>query len=267
MGVVYRALDLKLERTVALKFLPDNLIHDASEKDRVLREARTASSLDHPNIGVIHGFEEMPDGRVFIVMAYYEGETLRAHKILRSPLPVTTAVDIAIEMAEGLGAAHAGAVVHRDIKPSNVIITQRGVAKIVDFGLAASGSSTTGSTQSISTVGTIGYMSPEQSMGKLIDQRTDIWSVGVVLAEMVTGRNPFHRETPAATIFAILNEPPREMDDIPIDLLRIIYRALSKEPETRYHNCREMAADLKDFRSHLPRVPQTRRQSPRVPPI
>ncbi len=249
MGIVYRALDVKLERTVALKFLPDHLIYSAADKERVLREARTASSLDHPNIGVIHGFEEMPNGRVFIVMAYYEGETL-AHKILRGPMPVATAVDIAIEMADGLGAAHAGAVVHRDVKPSNVIITQRGVAKIVDFGLARM-ASTTGSTQSISTVGTIGYMSPEQSMGKLIDQRTDIWAVGVVLAEMVTGKNPFHRETPAATIFAILNEPPREMDDIPIDLLRIIYRALSKEPETRYHNCRELAADLKQFRSHL----------------
>jgi len=251
MGVVYRALDVKLERTIALKFLPENLVANASDRDRVLREARTASSLDHPNIGVIHGFEETPNGRVFIVMAYYEGETL-AHRILRGPLSIGDATDIAIQIAEGLGAAHAGAIVHRDVKPSNVIITQKGVAKIVDFGLARLAHAT-GSTQSISTAGTIGYMSPEQTMGRVADQRADIWALGIILAEMVTGRNPFHRETPAATIFAILNEPPEPMDEaeIPIELLRIIYRALSKEPATRYATCREMLADLKEFRGHL----------------
>jgi serine/threonine protein kinase/tetratricopeptide (TPR) repeat protein len=251
MGVVYRALDTKLERTVALKSLPDNLVANAEDRERVLREARTASSLDHPNIGVIHGFEEMQNGRVFIVMAYYEGETL-AHRILRGPLALGDAVDTAIQIADGLGAAHAGAVVHRDIKPSNVIITRKGVAKIVDFGLARLAMST-GSTQSISTAGTIGYMSPEQTMGKVVDQRTDLWSLGIVLVEMVTGKNPFHRETPAATIFAILNEAPGPLDEaeVPIELLRIIYRALSKEPATRYASCREMLADLREFRGHL----------------
>ena len=248
MGIVYRALDVKLERTVALKFLPDYVISSSEEKERFLREARTASSLDHPNIGVIHGMEEAGDGRTFIVMAYYAGETL-ALKIRRGPLPPDEAVDIAIQMAEGLAAAHAGTVVHRDIKPSNVIVTQTRSAKIVDFGLARLTS--TGSTQSISTSGTVGYMSPEQTVGKFVDQRTDIWSLGIVLAEMLTGKNPFSRETPAATIFAILNEPPQPMDEIPIDLLRVIYRALSKEPATRYQTCREMAADLKEVRSHL----------------
>ncbi len=248
MGVVYRALDVKLERTVALKFLPEHLISSNEEKERFLREARTASSLDHPNIGVIHGLEETGDSRSFIVMAYYEGEPL-ARKIRRGPLPMAEAVDIAIQIAEGLAAAHAGAVVHRDIKPSNVIVTQSDVAKIVDFGLARLAA--TGSTQSISTAGTIGYMSPEQTVGKFIDQRADIWSLGVVLTEMVTGKNPFSRETPAATIFAILNEAPPPMDEIPIDLLRVVYRALSKEPATRYQNCREMVADLKEVRSHL----------------
>ncbi|MGA9559112.1 MAG: protein kinase [Terriglobales bacterium] len=251
MGVVYRALDIKLERTVALKSLPDNLVANVEDRERVLREARTASSLDHPNIGVIHGFEETPNGRVFIVMAYYEGETL-AHRILRGPLALGDAVDTAIQIADGLGAAHSGAVVHRDIKPSNVIITRKGVAKIVDFGLARLAMST-GSTQSISTAGTIGYMSPEQTMGKVVDQRTDLWSLGIVLVEMVTGKNPFHRETPAATIFAILNEAPGPLDEaeVPIELLRIIYRALSKEPATRYASCREMLADLRELRGHL----------------
>jgi eukaryotic-like serine/threonine-protein kinase len=249
MGVVYRALDVKLERTVALKFLPEHVASSSDDRERFLREARTASSLDHPNIGVIHGLEETAGGRSFIVMAYYTGETL-AHKIYRGPLSVAEAVDIAIQIGEGLSAAHAGTVVHRDLKPSNVMLTQNGAAKIVDFGLARLASSS-GSTQSLSTVGTIGYMSPEQTIGKLVDQRTDIWSLGIVLAEMVTGKNPFVRETPAATIFAIINEPPRPMDEIPIDLLRVIYRALSKEPATRYQSCRDVVADLKEVRSHL----------------
>jgi eukaryotic-like serine/threonine-protein kinase len=257
MGVVYRALDVKLERTVALKFLPGHLVSGADDRERFLREARTASLLDHPNIGAIYGLEETDSGRSFIVMAYYAGETL-ADKIHGGRLTLSEAVDIAIQMGEGLAAAHAGTVVHRDIKPSNVILTQNGVAKIVDFGLARL-TSTTGSTQSIGTAGTIGYMSPEQTIGKFVDQRTDIWSLGIVLAEMVTGKNPFVRETAAATVFAILNEAPRPIDktpdkmpdEIPLDLLRVIYRALSKEPATRYHNCHELVADLKDFRSQL----------------
>jgi eukaryotic-like serine/threonine-protein kinase len=262
MGVVYRALDVRLERTVALKFLPEHVVSSGDDKERFLREARFASSLDHPNIGVIHGLEETGNGRSFIVMAYYAGETL-THKMRRGPLSLAEAVDIAIQMGGGLAAAHAGTVVHRDIKPSNVILTQTGVAKIVDFGLARLASAT-GSTQSISTAGTIGYMSPEQTIGKFVDQRTDIWSLGIVLTEMVTGKNPFLRDTPAATIYAILNEPPLPMDEIPLDLLRVVYRALSKEPATRYQNCREMVADLKEVRSRLDpttTAPQTSRAS------
>ncbi len=249
MGVVYRALDLKLERTVALKFLPNELVASQTEKERFWREAKTASSLDHPNIGVIHGIEETDDGRSFIVMSFYEGATLSG-KISRGPLPLGEAVDIAIQMARGLAQAHARAVIHRDIKPSNVIITQQNIAKIVDFGLARVTTPSV-TTQSMGTTGTIGYMSPEQTMGQLLDQRTDIWSLGVVLAEMVTGRHPFQRESAPATIVAILNEPPKLTDEVPLELQRIIYRALSKEAATRYRSCQEMLADLETFRSQL----------------
>jgi serine/threonine protein kinase/tetratricopeptide (TPR) repeat protein len=255
MGVVYRAFDIKLERTVALKFLPDHLVFSDEQRKRVLREARTASGLDHLNIGVIHGFEDTDDHHVFIVMAYYEGETL-AQKLRGGPLPLAEAVEIGIQIADGLAAAHAGAVVHRDIKPSNIIITQRGVAKIVDFGLARL-SAAGGSTQSISSGGTVGYMSPEQAMGKIVDQRTDIWSLGCTLAEMVTGRNPFQRDSAGATVLAILNEGPLPMDEVPPDLLRIIYHALAKEPETRYQTCAELLADLKDFRGQVERATST----------
>jgi serine/threonine protein kinase/tetratricopeptide (TPR) repeat protein len=252
MGVVYRAFDVKLERTVALKFLPEHLLYSEEEKKRVLREARTASSLDHVNIGVIHGFEETESGRVFIVMAYYEGESL-LQKVQRGPVPLAEAVNIAIQVAEGLAAAHTGAVVHRDIKPANVLITKSGMVKIVDFGLARLAANA-GSTQSISSGGTVGYMSPEQAMGKIVDQRTDIWSLGITLAEMLTGKHPFMRDSAAATVLAILNEAPRGLEAVPVDLLHIIYRALGKEPDTRYESCAELLADLKDFRSQIERA-------------
>src|SRR5437868_12144191 len=249
MGMVYRALDVKLERLVALKFLPDELVATKADKERFLREARTASSLDHPNVGVIHGIEETSDGRTYIVMAFYEGETL-ARKISRGPLPLGEAVDIAIQTARGLVAAHSRAVIHRDIKPGNIILTQQNIAKIVDFGLARVNTSA-GSTQTLGTAGTIGYMSPEQTLGKPVDQRTDIWALGVVITEIISGRNPFHRESPPRTIFAILNEAPTLADEIPIELQRIIYRALSKDAATRYRSASEMLADLEAFRSHL----------------
>lgn len=259
MGVVYRALDLKLQRTVALKFLPHELVGSHTEKDRFLREARTASSLDHPNIGVIHGIEEAADGRTYIVMAYYEGETL-SRKLLRGALPPQQTSDFAIQMARGLAEAHARTVVHRDIKPSNVIVTQQNVVKIVDFGLARV-TSTSVSTQSLGTSGTLGYMSPEQTLGKPVDERTDIWSLGIVIAEMATGRNPFHRDSAPATIVAILNEAPQLPEEIPIELRSIIYHALSKDVATRYHACREVLADLEEFRSHLQSGSQPARSS------
>jgi len=251
MGTVYRALDVKLERLVALKFLPDPVLASDTERERFLREARTASLLDHPNIGVIHGVEETPDGRPFIVMAFYEGETL-ARRISRGPLALTEAVVIAIQVARGLTEAHTRAVIHRDIKPGNILLTQQNVAKIVDFGLARMNVST-GSTQTLGTSGTIGYMSPEQTLDKVVDQRTDIWALGVVTAEMVIGKNPFWRASAPATIAAILNEAPTLPEEISLDLRHIIYRALSKDPATRYPQCSEMLSDLEVICSAIER--------------
>ena len=249
MGVVYKALDVKLERTVALKFLPPELNASEKDKERFLKEARTASSLDHPNIGVIHGVEETADGHAFIVMAFYEGESL-TQKIRRGPLPVRDAVDIAIQMAKGLEAAHARNIVHRDVKPSNVLVTQHDLAKIVDFGLARVVTSPT-MTQTGGTSGTVGYMSPEQSLGKPIDLRTDIWALGVVLAEMLGGQNPFWRDSVPSTVVAILNDPPRPMEGVPLELQQIVYRALSKDPAHRYQSCTELRSDLESIRNSV----------------
>ncbi|MGA9565553.1 MAG: protein kinase [Candidatus Korobacteraceae bacterium] len=242
MGVVYRARDLRLERIVALKFLPLEIAASERDKRHFLNEARTASALDHPNIGVIHGVEETADGRSFIVMAFYEGESL-AQRIHRTgALLPSEALDIAAQMACGLGEAHAHHIIHRDIKPSNAMITPQGIVKIVDFGLARAAEQTATGTHGIA--GTVDYMSPEQSMGEPVDHRTDLWSLGVVLAQMVTGHNPFHREKASATIFAIMNAAPRRMNDVPLDLQQVIYRALAKEADERYQSATDFLADL-----------------------
>jgi eukaryotic-like serine/threonine-protein kinase len=246
MGVVYRALDTKLQRTVALKFLPAELNASEKDKERFLREARTASSLDHANIGVIHSVEETADGHAFIVMAFYEGESL-SQKIRSGPLRFYEAIDIAIQVARGLAEAHSRHIVHRDVKPSNVMLTSQGAAKIVDFGLSRVVISQS-MTQTGGVTGTVSYMSPEQALGKAVDQRTDIWALGVVLAEMLTGRNPFERESVPSIVVAILNEPPRKMEGVPAGLQQIVYRALSKDPAQRYQNCAEILSDLERAR-------------------
>ena len=255
MGVVYRAKDLKLERVVALKFLPPEVDASTHEKGRFLREARTASSLDHPNIGVIHGIEETPDGATFIIMAFYEGQSL-AEKIRSGPLPPLEAVDIAMQVACGLHAAHQHRVVHRDIKPSNVMLAEpvagtpvpNGVVKIVDFGLAQIISDRTASGTGIE--GTVRYMAPEQSIGGAVDHTADQWALGVVLAEMLTGIHPFECETVGATFAAILNKPPA-LDGVPPELQRIIYKALAKEPVNRFASCDELMRELVAVRPFL----------------
>jgi eukaryotic-like serine/threonine-protein kinase len=252
MGVVYRALDLRLERTVALKFLPPELLAGEAEKERFLREARTASALDHPNIGVIHGIEETADGHTFIVMAFYEGQSL-AHRIRSGTLASLPAVDIAIQMAQGLAEAHKRHIVHRDIKPSNVMLTSAGAVKIVDFGLAQVVSAQTASHTGLA--GTLSYMAPEQALGKLLDQRTDIWALGAVMAEMLTGRSPFERPSTPATLMAILNEAPHPLDGVPLELQQIVYRTLAKEPEARYQQCADLLIDLEALRPRLSNEP------------
>jgi serine/threonine protein kinase/tetratricopeptide (TPR) repeat protein len=260
MGVVYRARDRKLERTVALKFLPPEMDRNDREREYFLLEARTASSLDHPNIGVIHGIEETADGRAFIVMAFYAGQSL-GQLLSGGPLATGEAVAIACQIAQGLQEAHARKIVHRDIKPSNVMITPSGAIKIVDFGLArvisAESVTVTGVT------GTVKYMSPEQALGHRVDERTDIWSLGVVLEEMLTGANPFEGSTVSAILVAVLHEPPRPMEEVPMELQRIVYRALSKNPEKRYQHCSEMLADLEAFRTETAAEPGSQRETSR----
>jgi eukaryotic-like serine/threonine-protein kinase len=242
MGVVYKAVDLKLERTVALKFLPADVAVSDRDKQSLLREARAASALDHPNIGVIHGIEESEDHHLFIVMGYYEGETL-AQKLSRGAISVGESLGLAIQIAKGLTSAHARNIVHRDVKPSNIMITNSGVAKIVDFGLARV-VTTASATQSISSTGTLPYMAPEQILGEAIDQRCDIWALGVILVQMITGSHPFIRPNKGAMTFAILNQPPAALDVVPKAVQPIVYRALSKKPEGRYPGAEEMLRDL-----------------------
>jgi serine/threonine protein kinase/tetratricopeptide (TPR) repeat protein len=242
MGVVYKAFDQQLERTVALKFLPTSTMFSTKEKERFLKEARAASSLDHPNIGVIYGVEDLSVKRSYIVMAFYEGKSL-ADTIHEGPIACEKALDIALQMALGLEHAHRHKIVHRDIKPSNVMVTPEGVAKIVDFGLAGLIKSEI-ETVSGETAGTIGYMSPEQTLGKPVDQRTDIWAWGIVLVEMLTGWNPYRRDNVPATVNAILSEAPHGIEQISALLQPIAYHALAKHPQDRYQSCAEILSEL-----------------------
>lgn len=248
MGVVYRAEDVKLKRTVALKFLPPDAIRPET-KQRFLREAQAAASLDHPNICTIHEVDEV-EGRIFFAMALVEGETL-AERTRTGPLPIDEALGLAIQIAEGLEAAHEKQIVHRDIKAANIIVTPRGRAVILDFGLAQIGERTR-LTQSGVTLGTAVYMSPEQVQGAQLDSRSDIWSLGVVIYEMITGRLPFDADYHLALMYSVLNEEPQPASgvrpDAPPGIDAVIGRALAKHPEDRYQNARDLIADLSALR-------------------
>ncbi len=268
MGVVYKAEDLRLGRPVAVKFLPDSLAGDRNAVERFQREARAVSSLNHPNICTLYDIDE-DNGNRFLVMEYLEGRTLK-DRIAASPLTFEEVLELAIQIADALDAAHARNVVHRDIKPANIFINTRGQIKIMDFGLAkmaaeqnaveSAGHASEMPTAALdalltspgSTLGTVAYMSPEQARGEDLDARTDLFSLGVVLYEMATGRSPFHGNTVALTFVAILHEQPAPPSQwhpgIPAEFDRILSKALEKNRELRYQTASEIRADLKRLR-------------------
>jgi len=244
MGVVYKAEDTKLKREVAIKFLPRFISSNKEERQRFEIEAQAAASLNHPNISTIHSIEEAED-QIFIVMEFINGTELK-DKIKNGSLPIEEAVDNAIFIAEGLEAAHKKGIVHRDIKSANIMITDDGKVKIMDFGLAKIKDGTE-VTKIHTTVGTAAYMSPEQSQGGKLDQRTDIWSFGIVFYEMLFGQLPFKGEYEQAVVYGIINDEP-EISNIPEELKYILSKALAKSPADRYQNVKEMLDDLKTFK-------------------
>jgi len=246
MGIVYRAEDTKLKRTVALKFLPREALASQEAKARLMHEAQAAAALDHSGICTVHEIDSV-EGQTFIAMAYIEGRSLR-ETIASGPLVLTDALDIALQAAEGLHHAHERGVVHRDIKPSNVMISSGGQVKIMDFGLARSAEQTQ-LTKAGATLGTVAYMSPEQARGDALDQRTDIWSLGVALYEMIVGQLPFKGEHEQAVLYSVLNEEPEPMtglrSGVPLELERIVTKAMAKTPKERYQHVDEMLVDLR----------------------
>lgn len=247
MGVVYKAEDKDLIRMVALKFLSKDLTQRADARERFVNEARAAANLDHPNICAIHEIGETKDGQMFFVMAYCEGETLK-QKIASGSLKLKNVLDYSIQTARGLAEAHEKGIIHRDIKPSNLIVTKNEVVKILDFGLARVANVDL-NTKTGARFGTLSYMSPEQASGKTVDHRTDIWSFGVSMYEMLTGQLPFQRENEAAVLLGIINEQAQPIAetirDIPVELERIVTKSMAKRADYRYQHVDDMLVDLR----------------------
>jgi serine/threonine-protein kinase len=264
MGVIYRAHDARLDRTVALKFIAPEIRADPESQRRFLQEARAASALDHPNICTIHQIAETEDRRLFIVMAAYEGETLRA-RIDRQRVPDAETLTIAEQMAQALAVAHERGIVHRDVKPDNVFITREGVVKLLDFGLARVAASRMSGPGSVE--GTVAYMSPEQARGERADQRSDVWALGVVLFEMFAGARPFTADSPGAAIELILTREPdlaAKRPDLAPAILELVHRALAKDPARRFATGREILEALSRARTAVKRTASRQRPDRRA---
>lgn len=251
MGIVYKAEDIKLHRTVALKFLPLELTSDETAKNRFIHEAQSASSLQHNNICTIHEIDETEDGKFFIAMDYYEGETLK-NKISSELLSIDEIIKITTQIADGLYKAHEKGIIHRDIKPANVFITKEGVVKILDFGLAKKIDLTQFTRRDLK-FGTTNYMSPEQIKGEKVDHRTDIWSLGTILYEMLTRQHPFKADYEQAIVYLVLNQDPEDVrnyrTDVPERLLSVLEKSIAKERESRYEDLTSLLGELRKVTS------------------
>jgi len=260
MGAVYKAHDRRLDRWVALKFLARDLERDDTARERFLMEARMASAASHRHVSTIHGIEATDDGRLFIVMGYCEGQTLK-ERLKKAPITVIDALQLAGQTAEGLVHIHSKGIVHCDIKPSNLMVTEDGI-KILDFGLAQWGSASVTTLSASTSPGTPAYAAPEQARGEIVDVRTDIWAVGVVLYEMLAGRPPFSGEYPEAISYSIRHDPPASLRDsdrtIPPEVESLVLKALEKDPNSRFQTATELAGELR-------RVEATIRQDNRFP--
>src|SRR5258708_36311381 len=265
MGEVYLAQDTKLDRKVAIKFLHEEFSKDADKLGRFILEAKAASALNHPNILTVYEIGEV-DGKNYIATELIDGQTLREHLAHKDSLPLNTILKIGMQVSEALSAAHQAGIIHRDIKPENIMLRKDGYAKVLDFGLAKlsePGAVATGSAGSedaarvqVNTapgmvMGTVSYMSPEQARGKVTDARTDLWSLGVVLYEMLSGKVPFTGETINHTIVSILEREPLLLENVPAELQRIVRKSMTKDVDMRYQTAHDLLIDLKNLRRDL----------------